>query len=282
MGTMARPVCPAGRSREAVKWPLVGQPTTGMTKPRPSLPGGPYLVVGLARSGQAAARLLAGRGEQVAGCDSGSPEGAEGLGGAGVEVHLDTDGVELLEGARCLVKSPGVPREAAVVAAAAPAGDPGDRRAGAGLAAAAEPLRRGDRDQRQDDRDRAARPCAGGPPAEPVAVAGNVGTPARLAGRRGSRRGDRGLRVLELPAGGLRGLRARVRRAAQRRLRTTSTATGDFDAYLRAKLRIFANQGNDDVAVYNALRGGAARPRPRRLRAAGGYCRGADPDCQPH
>src|SRR6266487_3660401 len=89
-----------------------------MTKPRPPLPAGPYLVVGLARSGQAAACLLAARGEPVAGCDSASPEGAAGLREAGVEVRLDTDGIELLEGTRCLVKSPGVPREAPVVAAA--------------------------------------------------------------------------------------------------------------------------------------------------------------------
>ena len=58
----------------------------------------------------------------MAGCDSGSPQGAEDLDGAGVEVHLDTDGVELLEGARCLVKSPGVPAEAPVVAAAGASG----------------------------------------------------------------------------------------------------------------------------------------------------------------
>ncbi len=49
---------------------------------RPPLPGGPYLVVGLARSGQAAARLLAARGEQVTGCDSGSPERRSRLAGS--------------------------------------------------------------------------------------------------------------------------------------------------------------------------------------------------------
>ena len=57
--------------------------------------------------------MLAARGEEVAGCDSGSPEGAAGLAEAGVEVHLDTDGVELLERARCVVKSPGVPARGA-------------------------------------------------------------------------------------------------------------------------------------------------------------------------
>src|SRR4051794_18813885 len=94
------------------------------TKPRPPLAAGPYLVVGLARSGQAAARLLAARGKRVVGCDSGSPDGATRLTEAGVEVRLDTDGVELLEGAGCLVKSPGVPGEAPVVVAAGEEGIP--------------------------------------------------------------------------------------------------------------------------------------------------------------
>ena len=88
------------------------------SKPRPPLPEGPFLVVGLARSGQAAARLLAARGEAVVGVDSGSPDGAERLRGAGVEIVLDGDGVEELERARCVVKSPGVPAEAPVIAAA--------------------------------------------------------------------------------------------------------------------------------------------------------------------
>src|SRR5690348_1114095 len=85
---------------------------------RPPLPSGPFLVVGLARSGQAAARLLAGRGEDVVAVDSGFPDGAAGLREVGVEVVLDADGIALLEGARTVVKSPGVPREAPVIAAA--------------------------------------------------------------------------------------------------------------------------------------------------------------------
>ncbi|HET7177258.1 MAG TPA: Mur ligase family protein, partial [Solirubrobacterales bacterium] len=87
-------------------------------KPRPPLPDGPFLVVGLARSGQAAARLLAARGEVVRGVDSGRPRGAAGLAGLGVEVLLDVDGTALLEGVRTVVKSPGVAREAPVIAAA--------------------------------------------------------------------------------------------------------------------------------------------------------------------
>ncbi len=80
---------------------------------RPPLPPGPYLVVGLARSGVAAARMLAAHGE-VIGVDSGRPP----IDLPGVQLHLDTDGVQLLDGVATVVKSPGVPREAPVVAAA--------------------------------------------------------------------------------------------------------------------------------------------------------------------
>jgi UDP-N-acetylmuramoylalanine--D-glutamate ligase len=79
---------------------------------RPPLPEGPYLVVGLARSGTAAVRMLRQHGEVVA-VDSGSPELP-----ADIEAHLGVDGVELLDGVRCVVKSPGVPNEAPAIAAA--------------------------------------------------------------------------------------------------------------------------------------------------------------------
>ena len=79
---------------------------------------GPYRVVGLARSGAAIASVLAERGETVIGVDSGAPEEAAGLEQAGVEVSLGVDGTRQLERARTLVKSPGVPQDAAVVAAA--------------------------------------------------------------------------------------------------------------------------------------------------------------------
>ena len=84
-------------------------------KPRPPLPEGPYLVVGLARSGAAAARVLAEHGD-VIGCDLGEPPEAAEL--DGLEVHLRSDGVELLDRARTVVKSPGVPAEAPAVAGA--------------------------------------------------------------------------------------------------------------------------------------------------------------------
>lgn len=90
---------------------------------RPPLPQGPYLVVGLARSGLAAALVLRAREESVIGLDTGSPEGRERLLDAGVELHTGQgDGRELLERVSTVVKSPGVPAETPVIAAARAAG----------------------------------------------------------------------------------------------------------------------------------------------------------------
>ena len=71
-----------------------------------------------------------------------------------------------------------------------------------------------------------------------------------------------------------------MRRLPQPRARTTSTATATSSAYGAAKLKIFANQGNDDLAIYNADEeelagvdlGGCAR------RVA--FCHGDGPDCE--
>jgi UDP-N-acetylmuramoylalanine--D-glutamate ligase len=85
---------------------------------RPELPGGPYLVVGLARSGVAASLALRSRSEQVIGVDRAVPVDAARLRDAGVELHTDGGGIELLDRVRCVVKSPGVPREQPLIAAA--------------------------------------------------------------------------------------------------------------------------------------------------------------------
>ena len=92
-------------------------------KPRPPLPPGPFLVVGLARSGVAAALALSARGEEVIGCDAGAPEVGR-LRDAGVEVHLDASGEHLAARARTLIKSPGVPQDAPAVVAARHRGVP--------------------------------------------------------------------------------------------------------------------------------------------------------------
>jgi UDP-N-acetylmuramoylalanine--D-glutamate ligase len=247
-------------------------------KPRPPLPRGPFLVVGLARSGCAAARLLAARRERVVGVDSRNPEGAAGLGGEGVEVALDTDGLAQLDGMRTVVKSPGVPREAPVIAAALERGL--DVVGELELAWRAIPNRflavtgTNGKTTTVEMLGHVYR-IAG----EPVAVAGNVGTPlASLAGE------------LEPDA-------TVVCEASSFQLEDTSRFAPecgvflnlapdhldrhrDLGAYLAAKLRIFANQGNDDIAVYNADDptladtdlGGCAR------RVA--FCRGAGPECE--
>lgn len=94
------------------------------SRARPPLPPGPFLVVGLARSGVAVARALKGRGEDVFGVDAGRPQGLGDLDLAGVEYETDTDGIASLSGVATVVKSPGVPKEAEVVAEARRLGIP--------------------------------------------------------------------------------------------------------------------------------------------------------------
>jgi UDP-N-acetylmuramoylalanine--D-glutamate ligase len=252
--------------------------TPSTWKPRPELPEGPFLVVGLARSGQAVARLLARWGETVVGVDSGHPEGAAGLRGAGVEVFLDADGLALLEGVRTVVKSPGVPREAPVIAAAL------ERRIGVvgelELAWRTVPNRfvavTGTNGKTTTVEWLGHIYRAAG---EPVAVAGNVGTPlSALAGEVGAEA------TVVCEASSFQ-LEDSVTFAPECAVFLNLAPDhldrhSDLDAYLQAKLRIFANQGNDDVAVYNADDpalvdidlGGCAR------RVA--FCQGAGPDCE--
>jgi UDP-N-acetylmuramoylalanine--D-glutamate ligase len=76
------------------------------------------LVLGLARSGEAAALALARRGVHVVGVDRREDVDAGRLREAGVEVVLGADDPELLDGVDLLVKSPGVPPAAPLAAAA--------------------------------------------------------------------------------------------------------------------------------------------------------------------
>jgi UDP-N-acetylmuramoylalanine--D-glutamate ligase len=85
---------------------------------RPPLPDGPYLIVGLARSGAAAGRMLLPHGDVVA-VDRAHPEPPP-----GIEAHLGSDGLELLDRVACVVKSPGVPNEAPAIATARERGMP--------------------------------------------------------------------------------------------------------------------------------------------------------------
>jgi UDP-N-acetylmuramoylalanine--D-glutamate ligase len=76
------------------------------------------LVLGLARSGEAAALALARRGVAVRGVDREPELDAGRLRAGGVEVVVGADDPELLDGMDLLVKSPGVPADSPLVAAA--------------------------------------------------------------------------------------------------------------------------------------------------------------------
>jgi UDP-N-acetylmuramoylalanine--D-glutamate ligase len=242
------------------------------------MPPGPFLVVGLARSGSAVARMLAGMGETVRGVDSGHPEEAAGLARSGVEVHLDADGLALLEGTRTVVKSPGVPREAPVVAAA--------RERGLDVMGELELAWR-----RLPNRFVAVTGTNGKTTTtelvghlyrtagEPVAVAGNVGTPVSSL------------------VGGVDAAATVVCECSSFQLEDTVAFApecgvflnlapdhldrhADLDEYLSAKLEVFARQANEDIAVFNgddpALAGRDIGGCGRRVR----FCRGASPDCE--
>jgi UDP-N-acetylmuramoylalanine--D-glutamate ligase len=247
-------------------------------KPRPPLPAGPFLVVGLARSGCAAARFLIGRGEEVAGVDSGHPDRAAGLAGDGVEVALDTSGLAQLDGMRTVVKSPGVPREAPVIAAALERGL--DVVGELELAWRAIPNRflavtgTNGKTTTVELLGHVYRTAG-----EPVAVAGNVGTP------------------LSSLVGSVDPAATVVCEASSFQLEDTTAFAPecavflnlapdhldrhrDLDSYLATKLRVFANQGNDDIAIYNAddpaLAGADLGGCARRI----AFCRGAAPECE--
>ena len=245
---------------------------------RPPFPRGPFLVVGLARSGVAAARLLAGRGEDVVGVDSGNPAVAAGLRGAGVEVFLDSDGLAQLDGVRTVVKSPGVPREAPVIAAALERGVEvlGELE----LAWRAIPNRflavtgTNGKTTTVELLGHVYRSAG-----EPVAVAGNVGRP--LSELVGAVEADATV-VCECSSFQLEDstLFAPECGVFLNLAPDHLDRHHDLESYLAAKLRIFANQGNDDVAVYNAddpeLSGVDLGGCARRI----AFCTGAGPDCE--
>jgi UDP-N-acetylmuramoylalanine--D-glutamate ligase len=216
-------------------------------KPRPELPEGPWLVVGLARSGVAAAVALRERGERVIGVDAGTPEELEALVQAGVELHLGVDGVALLEKARAVVKSPGVPAQAPVIAAARTRGLPvlGELELGWRLLSNEFVAVTGTNGKTTTvelighiHREAAL----------PVAVAGNVG--AAVSGLVGKVDANATI-VCEVSSFQLEDTLAFAPEAAVLLNITPDHLDrhGTFEAYRDAKLEIFARQGNEDVAV---------------------------------
>ncbi len=224
-------------------------------KPRPPLPPGPYIVVGLARSGEASALALRARGEEVIGLDAGAHrdrrlgEVAGRLSEQGVEVHLDAsrDALAAVSGAGTLIKSPGVPQHARPVLAARASGVPvlGElelawRLLGNEFVAVTGTNGKTTTTEWIGHVHRVA--------GLPVAVAGNVGTAASsLVGKLNPTTTV----VCEASSFQLEDSIAFAPEAAA--LLNLSPDHLDrhasYDDYVSAKLRIFANQGNDDIAV---------------------------------
>ncbi|MEA2155559.1 MAG: UDP-N-acetylmuramoylalanine--D-glutamate ligase [Solirubrobacteraceae bacterium] len=213
-------------------------------RPRPPLPAGPWLVVGLARSGIAAAQALQARGEMVVAVDAGSPDVADDL---GIEAHLGTDGLAFLSHARAVVKSPGVPREAAVIAAARERGIPvlGELELGWRL------LRNEFVAVTGTNGKTTTVQLLGHIHREaglPVAVAGNVG--AAVSGLVGSLAPE-AVVICETSSFQLEDtLEFAPEGAVLLNVQSDHLDRhGTFEDYLSAKLRIFRSQGNHDVAV---------------------------------
>jgi UDP-N-acetylmuramoylalanine--D-glutamate ligase len=198
---------------------------------RPPLPGGPWLVVGLARSGRAALELLRARGEEARGVD---------------RAHGD-DGPEALRGVRAVVKSPGVPREAPVIAAALERDLPvlGEVELAWRLLPNPFVAVTGTNGKTTTSE------LVGHVYREsglPVAVAGNVGTAlSALVGPTPAA----ATVVCEVSSFQLEDTVAFAPDAAVLLNLAPDHLDrhGTFDAYVAAKLQVFARQGNDDVAV---------------------------------
>ena len=216
-------------------------------KPRPQLPRGPYLVVGLARSGVAAALALRAKGEQVFGLDAGMPQGMEELAQAGVQLYFDQGGVALLERVRVVVKSPGVPAQAPVIAAARATGKEvlGELELGWRMLANEFVAVTGTNGKTTTVE------LIGHIHREaglPVAVAGNVG--AAVSGLVG--KVDSATTVVcEVSSFQLEDTLAFAPEAAVLLNLTPDHLDrhGTFERYRTAKLEIFARQGNEDIAV---------------------------------
>jgi UDP-N-acetylmuramoylalanine--D-glutamate ligase len=219
------------------------------------------LVVGLARSGQAAALALARRGVPTVGADRSADVDAGRLAEAGVEVHAGTEEERLLEGVDLLVKSPGVPGESPLPAAARARGIPVWSEIELGFRLLRNPLLgvTGTNGKTTTCELLGAIFRAA---AKPVAVAGNVGRP--LTGLDGAITRDVWI-VCELSSFQLEDMhRFRPRIAVLLNLEPDHLDRhGTYDAYRDAKLRMFENQTEADVAIvprdFAAVPGGAER-----------------------
>jgi UDP-N-acetylmuramoylalanine--D-glutamate ligase len=205
-------------------------------------------VLGLARSGEAAALALARRGVRVVGVDRRADAEVGRLREAGVEVVLgaDTD-VALVERVQLLVKSPGVPNEAPLVAHARRHGVPvwSEIELGARLVAQPTVGVTGTNGKTTTTELLGAIFRAAG---RPVAVCGNVGRP--LCALDGELSGAEDV-VCELSSFQLEDVETLRCRVAVLLNVTPDHLDrhGSLEAYRDAKLRVFERQEAGDTAV---------------------------------
>ena len=220
------------------------------------------LVVGLARSGEAAALALVARGVEVRAADRDRALDAGRLRTAGVEVVLGADDPALLDGVDLLVKSPGVPTEAPLVAAARERAVPVWSEVELGSRLLPNPILgvTGTNGKTTTTELLGAVFRAAG---RPVETAGNVGRP--LTALAGSDLPEDAWIVCELSSFQLEDVHEfRAPVGVLLNLEPDHLDRhGTFDRYARAKLRLFENQGEGDTAVlprgFGAVPGNARR-----------------------
>ena len=219
------------------------------------------IVVGLARSGQAAALALASRDVPTLGVDRSADVDTGRLEEAGVEVHLGTEEESLLDDVELLIKSPGVPGESPLPAAARARGIPIWSEIELGIRLLRNPLIgvTGTNGKTTTSELLGAMFRAAD---KPVAVAGNVGRP--LTSLDGAVDDDVWI-VCELSSFQLEDIhKLRPRIAVLLNLVPDHLDRHDsYDAYRAAKLRVFENQTEADIAVvprdFGPIPGGAER-----------------------
>ena len=219
------------------------------------------LVLGLARSGQAAALALSRRGVPTVGVDRAAGLDTGRLAEAGVEIHLGTEEEGLLDEVELLIKSPGVPGESPLASAARARGIPIWSEVELGFRLLRNPFVgiTGTNGKTTTSELLGAMFRAAG---SPVVVAGNVGRP--LTGFDGALDREAWI-ICELSSFQLEDVhRLRPRVAVLLNLEPDHLDRhGSYDAYRDAKLRIFENQTEADVAVvprdFGAFPGGADR-----------------------
>lgn len=200
------------------------------------------LVLGLARSGRAAALALARRGDRVVAVDRAEDADPGRLAEAGVEIHLGTEETSLLEGVDVLIKSPGVPAEAPLVTAARERGIPVWSEVELGSRLLPNPILGVTGTNGKTTTSELLGVMLGAP------VAGNVG---RALSELDGEIDDEAWIVCELSSFQLEDVHDfRPRIAVLLNLEPDHLDRhGSFEAYRDAKLRAFENQEPDDVAV---------------------------------